>query len=1016
MRLYISNKVLKKILIFLIAWSFAGIIPPHLKPDPDLFANVKISKQSNNTNAQIKLIKTAISESERSSYAKNRRTEEKSLSKQVPPSYPDPETSLTRAKELINEGKYKDALSLLAPFITDPMKHPTIFSDYLAILVWDGRYDDAIGLYEHLPPSFPRRAYLMRNIAKAYYEKKNYPEAFSLYDAVLKESPSDEEAQKGFVFTLVKMGDYSKAFTYTEKFLEKYPDSIVLAFTKAELLLRQGNYLESLKTYRIIAARTDVEAEHVYRVRDDLIVSLPAEKRQSMLAELQAASQKDEITRQDYILVLILSKEYKVATQVFEDTKTDLDRYTGNLLCWVAWACFKTGNTEKAKSYYQTILSVSPHHVQATIGLAYCLALEGQPERAIELLDRLQLKDQQNLEIRFARAFVYERSGKFPDAVKEYDRILEASPENPVAFKLKIQDLSDLGASSLALQEAYSDLPHDSKFHDSLKSDMAVDRIHWKEPLVAISILQPLMEDRDNMRARYDYIESLAENNDMELVVKVYEDLIKDGVSPPPWVLENVARAYLYLEEPHKALELYNKALEANPTSFTGRLGKFYTLQELRKWKEAKEVLDSLDRELPEVVGEGAFVRPNWPKLGIAIDRGWSIMYEERYREAEDYFLNLYENAPANTGIRTGLAHVYLWRGWPRKALREFEIIETLDPNNYKALIGKAVALNELAYKEQARDLARKLITMYPKDKHVQRLDRMLKVDEMSEVIADFVYIWDEDGFEDIIARMSFFQPVSLYTTLYGSLLWQQSSDENQTRFYRRAGIGINHIFNSSWSVSQAFSLDYNTGNDFSSFTKINLNPNDYWSLSLSYETFSTAVPLRARVFGIESDKLEADVTYRESEWRSYRLSFSHMKFSDGNKREEALLGYEQGLFVKNNWKMRIIPELYLSSNSRDDAPYFNPDHDLNLSLTHMTEHTVWRIYDRAFVHRLFLTAGLYSQSGFSSEPVWTAHYQQEHDFSDTNSLLWGGYIARRSYDGNPVHEYSLYLTYTWRF
>jgi biofilm PGA synthesis protein PgaA len=979
-----SKKTLNKILLILIAWSFLGMVPSHLKPD-NLFAFAQIAGKT-------------------------------SSSKQNPLSSPNPETSLASAKKLSSEGKYKEALSILAPFTTDPIKYPTLFSDYLAILVWDGRYDDAIGLYEHLPSSFPRRAYLLRNIAKAYYEKKKYPEAFSLYEAVLKETPSDEEAQKGSVFTLIEMGDYSKASGYLEKFLEKAPDSLSFAFAKAELLLREEDYMQSLKMYRVIAARKDTKGEYVYKVRDNLIVSLPVEKRQSMLAVLQVVAQKDETARLDYILLLILSGEYKVAIKVFEDTKIDLDRYADNLLCWIAWAYFKTGDTEKAKFYYQKILHARPHHIQANIGLAYCLSVEGKMEEAIEILDKLQPAEPKNLEIRFACAFMYERSGRFLDAIREYDRILEVSPGNPVALKLKIQDLSDLGASSLALQEAYSDLPRDSKFHDSLKGDMAVDRIHWKEPSVAISILQPLMEDRENMRARYDNIEALAENNDMAQAVKVYEDLIKDGASPPPWVLENVARAYLYLERPRKALELYNKALEANPTSFDGHVGKFYTLQELRKWKEAKEVLDSIDRELPEVVGEGTFVRPNWPKLGIAIDRGWCIMYEERYREAEDYFMNLCEKAPASTGIRTGLAHVYLWRGWPRKALREFKIIETLDPNNYKALIGKAVALDELKFKEQARDLASNLLAKYPKDKHVQGLVRQLKVEEMSELVTDFAYIWDEAGFEDIIARMTFFQPVSLYTTLYGSLLWQQSSDENQTRFYRRAGVGFNHVFNSLWNISQSFSLDYNTGNDFGSSTLINFSPDDYWSFSLSYDSFSTDVPLRARVFGIKSDKLETAITYRESEWRSYRLLLSHMEFSDGNNREQALIRYEQGLFVKNNWKMRIIPELYLSSNSRDNAPYFNPDHDLNISITHLTEHTVWRIYDRAFIHRLFLTAGIYSQSGFSSEPVWSVHYQQEHDFSDTHSLVWGGYIARRSYDGNPVNEYSLYLTYTWRF
>ncbi|MDH4220660.1 MAG: hypothetical protein OEW23_18020, partial [Candidatus Aminicenantes bacterium] len=589
-------------------------------------------------------------------------------------------------------------------------------------------------------------------------------------------------------------------------------------------------------------------------------------------------------------------------------------------------------------------------------------------------------------------------------------------PENQVALKLKLQDVSDLGASSLALEGAYADFPHDLNFLNNLKGDMVVDRINWKEPAVAMSILLPLLEDRENMRARFDYITALAENNDMKEVVKEYESLIKDGISPPPWVLENVAKAYLYLEQPNRALELYNEALKVNPTSFNVRIGKFYALQELRKWKEGKEVLDSLDRELPDVIEEGKLIRPNWAKLGIAIDRGWFIAYEERYREAEEYFWNLYERAPANTAIRTGLAHVYLWRGWPRKALREFRIIETVEPKNYKALIGKSMALNEIASKEEARDLAEKLLITYPKDKHVKDLARQLEVDDMAELVMDFIYTKDEDGFEDIRAETTFSKPVSQRTTLFGSLLWQQSSEDEQTEFYRRAGIGINHVFNSSWSLRQKFSINYDDGDDFGSFTLVNFSPNDYWNFSLSYDSFTTDVPLRTRVFGIEADKLEASITYRESEWRNYRLLLTRMKFSDENKREQAMLNYEQGLFVKNDWKMRIFLELYMSRNSREDAPYFNPDHDLSLSVTHMTEQTLWRVPRRAFVHRLFLTIGTYMQSGFSNQATWSIRYQQNHDFSDTHALLWGVDIARKAYDGDPVHDYRLYLTYIWRF
>lgn len=927
----------------------------------------------------------------------------------------DPGASHTRAKELIREGNFKEALSVLAPFIENPMMYPDIFSDYLAILVWEKHYNEAIDIFENLPPSFPRRAYLMRNVGKAYYEKNEFSQAFSLYQAALKETPLDEEARKGLVLSLVRIGNYTKALEYIDSFLKVSP-TVDLILTKADLLLRTGGYLEALKAYDELASREDIDSERVAKIRDDLIASLPYEQRQRMIKELDAAAQKDTVAQSGYILALILNKEYETAIVRFESAKNELDFYSDDVLCWIAWAYFKTGNMEKAKYYYQSVIDTNPDYIRAKMGLAYCLSTEGESKRALEMLDEIILEEPQNMEARFARAFVYEKSGQFWFAIKEYDSILSYAPENKIALKLKLQNLSDLGASSLALKEAYTNFPDDMKLIDAIKSDMAVDRVHWREPVVAIGMLLPLLEDRENTRARYDYIVALAENDDMEAVVKEYENLIEAGISPPPWVLENVAKAYLYLEQPEMALKIYDKALEANPASLEGQMGKFYTLQEMRKWIEAEEILDSLDRDQPVLLGKGRYQRPNWLKHRIALSRSWFTAYEERLGEAEDRFWSLREAAPANMGIRSGLAHVYLWRGWPRKALREFNIIESIDPKDYKSSIGKAAALNELADKEQAREIADTLVSTYPKDKHVQGLVRLFEVEEMAELYTDFVITNDEDDFEEIRAEITFAKPVSLYTTLYGSILWQESSQEEQKEYYRRAGIGIFHIFNSTLSLRQRFSINYDDGDDFGSYTEVKLTPNDYWRFNISYDTFTTDVPLRARVYGIESDKLDAFIMYRESEWRSYSLLLSRMEFSDENRREQVLLNYEQGLFVKNDWKMRIFLELYASRNSRDDAPYFNPDHDWSLSVTHMTEQILWRIYRKAFIHRLYLTLGTYKQDGYPHELIWTIRYQQDHDFSDTHALVWGLDIGRRAYDGEPLHSYALYLTYRWRF
>ncbi len=927
------------------------------------------------------------------------------------------ETIHAKAREMVKKGDLKEALSLLTPFASEPMRYPAIYSDYLVIFIWDRRQEDAIRLYERLPSRFPRNAYLLRNIARAYYNREDFSRASLLYKDSLGQNPSDEEALKGLIFSLIKIGASDIASDYIEEFLKKSPDSTSISLIKAHLLILQDRFTEALKTYDMLLKKRNIDAENIYKSREDLITSLPQEKRQAMLSViLKSIQDGDSTVIPDYILVLILNKDYRSAISTVENTVLDAGLFSENLLYWIGWAYFKTGNIEKAKFYYQKVLASKPEYARALIGLSYCLATEGKGDEAIKTLDRLMMIEPNNIEVRFARAFAYEKEKRFLSAIQEYDRILEISGENPVAKRLRIRDFSDLGARSYALKEANWSLHSDTELQKSIEGDMAVDLIAWDEPLEAIDILLPKLEDRENLRARFDYMVALAENNSMKEVVMTYEEMVKEGITPPSYVLENVAKAYLYLEEPEKALEVYNEALKMNPVSFNGRMGKFYVLQELRRWEEAKKILDDLDKETPETTGEGKNIRPNWPKLEIALTRGWFLLYEERFSESQDFFYNLYEKAPANIGTRTGLAHVYLWRGWPRKALREFRIIETLDPKESKSLIGKISTLNMLAFKEQAREEASDLLSIHPENKHLKQLIRSFEVENMRELFTDIVYTKEEGGYEDIRTELSLSQPLSLYTRLYGFFLRQKTWDSEHAGYYRRAGIGINHIFDSSWSIRQQFSINYDNGEDFGSLTTVNFNPDDYWRFNLSYDSYTTDVPLRARIYGIEAEKYEIGTVYRESDWRDYYLTLSQLKFSDGNRRDQVLLGHSHGLWVKSDWKMRLLFDLYMSRNSLKDAPYFNPSHDYSLSATHLTEHTLYRIYNQAFVHRLFLTLGTYKQSGYSNETIGSIRYEHAYDFSDTQAMVLGLMLKRNVYDGEPVDSSSLYLTYRGRF
>jgi hypothetical protein len=78
-----------------------------------------------------------------------------------------------------------------------------------------------------------------------------------------------------------------------------------------------------------------------------------------------------------------------------------------------------------------------------------------------------------------------------------------------------------------------------------------------------------------------------------------------------------------------------------------------------------------------------------------------------------------------------------------------------------------------------------------------------------------------------------------------------------------------------------------------------------------------------------------------------------------------------------------------------------------------MTGHTVMSMYGKAFMHRLYLSAGMYSQSDFSAKATGSVGYEHDIDFSDRHSLLYGVNMESQAYDGESVTEYNCYLT--WR-
>jgi biofilm PGA synthesis protein PgaA len=748
---------------------------------------------------------------------------------------PSADIVLEEARSCVRRGDFPQALSLLAPYAARPEEFPTLFSDYVVVLTWAGRSDDAMALFESLPPSVPRRPYLLRNMAKAYFDRGKFDQAAALYAETLAMDPQDPTALEGW--------------------------------TQAMAL----------------------KAEH----------SNDAEKQ-------------------------------------------------------------------------------------------------------------------------YGQALVLERQGLFWDAAQIYEGISADHPEDQTAVRLQLRALSELGATSVAERLAERMLPLDQRFGDALRHNAAVDRMHWEQYTEAMQRLS-LLEKEDDRYAS-DYIVALFKAEQYTEAIRVFERLICAGVTPHDRAKSAAAGAYLAEKQPEHALSLYNQVLSTQPASWDARVGKLYALQTLRRWKEADAWLAYLDDQTPDTLEGQGRSGPNPEKFELSAARAWYLAHQNRMGDAEAAFAALQTNAPADLEVRNALAHIHLWRGWPRRSEQDFDILETLAPDYDPAMTGRTMMLNTLAEKAPARALAADLLERKPDNKYVQQTHRMLQVEQMKEWRSQIDAHREDSDATDFRIRTALSAPLSLKTRVFGFLLWRrthykESSAPESSSYFRRTGIGLDHIVNADWRLKPVVSVNYDDGKEPGVALHVDYTPTDHWSFAVFGDSFSTSIDGRARASGIDAALFGAQAVWRQSEWRQAGLWYTRSVFSDDNVRDELSAGYEQNLWAKHDWRMRVFLDLYTTWNSRgDQTVYFNPERATGITLTHMTEQTVWDMYLKSFLHRLYLSAGFYQQQGYGGKAVGALRYEQVHAFSDRHALQAGVGVGRSVYDGEAVVDLRLDMVYQWRF
>jgi len=953
-----------------------------------------------------------------------------------------------KAVQYAQDGDLISAYSHIQKAYSEYPDNPKIVADYIVISAWMENYDEALAMYER-HPEFDLPDYAVKEVIKSFREIGDYEESIRLSESFLEKQAEDPDITIGLVYSLIQTADYGEAFRQLLKANEMYPDQPRLKSLQALLHASQKKWHKFFDPVSGVAAimadkqdpavLSDLN-EGFYLVYDEAIAFArndQFDEALNLLDQLEIFDHKSQQVQMDRIVINVWQEKFEEALAEYQqmDIEKDPPPY---FLKEVARAYKRSGEEitmpDKHRQYISPyIQAMEEGEYQDRMQLAFIRSHveEGDIERALDLVNEVLEEDPQQQEVLFLKAEIYDAADEYWKAVKVYNQILKIYPDNDAALNLKLRSLMDLGATSLVLEESEKH-PNivDPVVVERARTNIPMHQIRWEEPKPALQRIDQLEEEyarafSDNsqdekisenyQRVKWDRFLALRQEEKMEQIVREYEAYLVKGAEIPPWVHRAAGDAYLYMQKPEEALEIFNELLKEDQ-SFDLQMSAYYTLVELGRYKDAQEALDRLDEVTPSKVIRRGILQDNWQKADIAFNKAWLLMYQDRLKEAEKYIQETKKVSPFSTHLRTAEAHNHLYRGWRRKALEDFKVIQTLDNRLISGAVGYAKALNENMEKEQARKEIEDILEKKPTNKHAQRLKREFDVEEMATVTFNASYTTEDVGEDEYTLSLRGDQPVGFHHTLFAEVIRRETTQEGGNDVARKIRVGDIWQINNNWRLIGALTGDYEKTDELGFLGEIRYQPDDHWTFDFGYESNTLDIASRSRADGVEADLYTLSATYRASESFDTTLGISYKDFTDNNEYLNYFWRTDTALTTSAYWKTRLGTEFSYETFSDQDVNYFSPEETYSFYLVPMVEHTWFRRYEKSWVDRMYLGIGQKWQKGFGSSDVGYIRYEQDHQFSDTKSWLIGTIYSMNEYDDESVNALNVYTTLRFKF
>lgn len=768
-----------------------------------------------------------------------------------------------------------------------------------------------------------------------------------------------------------------------------------------------------------------------------------------LLEAALAAAPGDVATQADLVVVLSWAGRDRQALARF--ARLGEDRAPAYAVAAAAVAARRSGQPARAVALYRRAIAGGEAGTEVRLGLALAEAARGDAAAARAALAQAAAADPGNPRIAEVAAAIA-RPPPPPALLPEIDALLAAgrpfdalarigaAPRDPALRRRQALALAATGAAELALLRGAGVL--EAAEERRIRGAANAFLVRWgaqigtatpRDPAArfartdaaiaaldaAIAAWSPLPEAAGAVRgARLDRLVALRDRGRMSEVIAEAAALRAEG-ELPPYARQALGDALLHQRRPEEAEAEYRAALAADPGALAPSLGLFYALAEQRRWAEAREITDRLARDVPAfrpLRGPGSPAE-EWDRIDVETAGILWRMWGDDLAGAEALAQPLAAAAPMNSSLRALRGDIWRLRGWPEQALEEYEAALTDAPDALDLRLGRAEALLDRRRWRAARAAAAELRAEAPENAAVRRLLRRLERHDMRELEATArggLERGARDPEFDLGVRLHSAPIAEDWRVFGGALLRTGDTPSGRLTTWRA-------LAGAEWRVpaavvSAGVTLDRDGVDRAGAFLSAVLHLSDRWRLEGAAEATAADTPLAALAAGIHADAGGIGLTWRHSDLREAAASVRVMRFSDDNTRLIGFARWQERVLNAPDWKLDLQPYAYATDNSRDGAPYFNPDRDLELGLTGALTWIAWKRYDPEFRIRLAATGGGYWQEGFGWSPLLALRWENQHALSDTLAFSYGAGWVRRDYDGRAEESASVAGALRWRF